>query len=161
MPEMAECSGPMSMTEKELLSIESPEDPRLKRAIEEKFKSGEPVNILIIGKFQAGKSTLINSLFYRRGKPYKEIAEEGKGYDPTSRVVKPYVLDLRLKVRVTLHLYDSPGFQDGRNDNDYLDQIKKLCPKLHLIIFCTKTIHSCQRTRKRLKISIQNLGIVH
>lgn len=133
---MAECGGPMSMTDEELLSIESLEDPRLKRAIEENFKSGEPVNILIIGKYQVGKSTLINSLFYKSGEEYKEIAKEGEGYNPTSCEVKPYVLELCPKV--TLHLYDSPGLQGGGGDARYLDLIKKKCPKLHLVIFCTK-----------------------
>ena len=131
---MAECGGPM--TEEEFLSIESLDDPRLQKAIEENFESGEPVNILIIGKYQVGKSTLINSLFYKPGEPYMEIAKEGEGYDPTSREVKPYVLELFPKV--TLHIYDSPGLQDRGSDKEYLDLIKEKCPKLHLVIFCTK-----------------------
>ena len=137
----------MSMTDEELLSIEILGDPRLKRAIEENFKSGEPVNILIIGKYQVGKSTLINSLFYKRGEPYKEHAKEGEGYNPTSCEVKPYLLELCPKV--TLHLYDSPGLQDGSCDKDYLDLIKKKCPKLHLILFCTKINDSFRQDDKK------------
>ena len=91
---------------------------------------------LVLGRFQVGKSTLINSLFYEKGKKYVKYAEEGDAKKATTTDVKPYPIDYH---GVVCHVYDSPGLQDGQTaDVHYLMKIKRECPDIHLIIYCTK-----------------------
>ena len=58
-------------------SVESIADLPLEDAIREKLESSKELNIVIVGCYQVGKSTLINSLFFEKGKKYRERAEEG------------------------------------------------------------------------------------
>ena len=130
----AECGGSMLEDVSSDESIESLDDPKLKKAITEKFKGDEAINILVFGKYKVGKSTLINSLFYSVGKTY-EMASEGM-YDPTTDKVSCYGCEMH---GVKFNLYDTPGLQDGvKVDAHYLEMIRDYCPKLHLLIYCTK-----------------------
>ena len=111
---------------------ESDNSSLLEKAIKGKFM--EQINILVFGKYKVGKSALINSLFYEEGGEY-EIAREGS-LDPTTDDVEPYTCE---KYGVKFNLYDTPGLQDGiENDSKHLQIIRAKCPKLHLIIYCTK-----------------------
>ena len=149
----AECGGRLS--DEELLSIDSQDDALLQRAIREKFQDGEPINILVTGKFKVGKSTLINTLFYKEGEPY-EIAEDGF-FDPTTEEVVPYQFETN---GIVYKIYDSPGLQDdedGENDTAYLNNIKENCPKLHLIIYCTKINDSLRADDRRVLCNLYSM----
>lgn len=125
------------MSEDDSVSLGNNDGDDLLAAIKKAFKGGKPVNILIVGKYNVGKSTLINSLFYREGEPYRRVAEEAERFQPMTGEITPYILEIC--EGLVFHLYDSPGFQDGtNNDTTYLDKIRSKCPKIHLIIFCTK-----------------------
>ena len=122
-----ECGGPMSEDE----SIESLDHPALKNAINEKFEGDEAVNILVFGKYKVGKSTLINSLFDREDEP-----NDTPKFEPTTEDVHCNTLELH---GVKFNMYDTPGLQDGvRSDAHYLEMVRDKCPKLHLLIYCTK-----------------------
>ena len=74
------------------------------------------------------------TLFYTEGGAY-EVAREGS-LDPTTDDVNLYTREMH---GVKFNMYDSPGLQDGNeSDAKYLQIIREKCPKLHLIIYCTK-----------------------
>ena len=146
----AECSGRLS--DDELLSIDSQDDTRLQKAIREKFQDGEPINILVTGKFKVGKSTLINTLFYKEGEPY-EIAEDGF-FDPTTEEVVPYQFETN---GIVYNIYDSPGLQDGKDgkkDTTYLNQ-KNVPSSTSLSIPQGLTIHFGTTTGEHYVTCIQ------
>ena len=78
----------------------------------------------------------INSLFLEKGRKYRERAQEGS-ISPCTQDVNPHVLQFS---GISYNIYDSPGLQDGCEARDlaYLRQIKAKCPKIHLVIYCTK-----------------------
>ena len=111
------------------------EELPLEDAVRERLNSCKELIILVVGRYQMGKSTLINSLFFQEGGNYIEHATEGSLSRCTDDV-EPYVLEGE---NVSYKIYDSPGLQDGsRNDIKYLRMIKRKCPRIHLIIYCTK-----------------------
>ena len=118
------------------MSVESIADLPLEDATREKLEGSRELNVVVVGCYQVGKSTLINSLFFERGKTYIERAEEGM-MDPCTQDVNPHVLIVQ---GISYKIYDSPGLQDGSKAGDlvYLWKIKHKCPKIHLVIYCTK-----------------------
>ena len=121
---MAECGGPLA-------------NPRLREAVSSRCQGGEgePINILVTGKYRVGKSVLINALFFEQGQRYQLVAREDL-FKPTKPEVKTYTL---VKDGVVCRIYESPGLQDGSDEPEhlYFQMIKEKCPKLHLIIYCT------------------------
>ena len=82
-----------------------------------------------------GKSTLINSLFFEKGSQYVKHAQEGS-MDATTVDVTPHTLKWK---GVSYNIYDSQGLQDGKEDDTvYFAKMSDKCPKIHLIIYCTK-----------------------
>lgn len=119
--------------------------------VRDKFKVDprKPYNIIIVGKYQVGKSTLINSLFYDEDKGFIEYAKEGD-MERTTSEIKFY----KLKVDdVTFHVYDTIGLQDG-NDKEYVKKVIKLSKKAHLVIYCTKL---CDPVRPDEKSALKTL----
>ena len=108
-----------------------PIDEETRRALE----ACKEVNILVMGCYNVGKSTLINSLFYEKGKRYEQKAKEGS-LAPCTQDVKPYELEVN---GINFNIYDSPGLQDGdKKDEVYMRKIKEKCSTIHLVIYCTK-----------------------
>ena len=95
----------------------------------------QPVNFVLVGKYQVGKSALINSMFYKKAKGYQLIAEEGD-LEPTTEVIKYYPREVD---GIMYHIYDTMGLQDGTNkEKAHVKEIKDIFAKAHLIIYCTK-----------------------
>ena len=110
-------------------------DLPLEDAIRQKLKSCREVNIVILGCYHVGKSTLINSLFFKKGEGYMEEAKEGSLRRCTT-VVSPHKMEV---TGISYNIYDSPGMQDGgEGDLVYLRMIRDKCPTIHLVIYCTK-----------------------
>ena len=122
----------LSLEQASLLQLE---DLKLEDAIQAKLDGSKSMNILIVGKHQVGKSTLINSLFYEKGQKYTRLALEGD-LEPTTMEVKSFPLKVG---DTTFHIYDTRGLQDGKgHDIKYIREMKKKCETVHLVIYCTK-----------------------
>ena len=111
------------------------EDLDLPADAKEAFKNSSELNILIFGKYHVGKSTLINSLFYREGEEYVKRATEGN-LEPTTKEVESYKIEMH---GVSCNIFDTQGLQDGSgNDSKYLKKMKRECKTPHLVICCIK-----------------------
>ena len=111
----------------------------LEDAVREKLQSSTELNIVVVGCFQVGKSTLINAMFFQEGKAYVKRAEEGS-MRPCTQEVRRHVLGIKDGDNVVkIKIFDSPGLQDGDNDDrQYLRMLRDECSEVHLIIYCTK-----------------------
>ena len=112
----------------------------LEDAVAQRLRGSTELNVVVMGRFQVGKSTLINTMFFREGEDYKERAVEGSQMTRCTDDVKPHTFIIRDDgIDTKINIFDSPGLQDGRNnDRSYLRKIKEKCPNVHLIIYCTK-----------------------
>lgn len=108
-------------------------------ALNEKLKSLNKLNIIVLGKSGVGKSTLINSVF--RG----NFAETGLGRPVTKDIKKIE------KKEFPLAIYDTPGFElSGRQQNSVKDQImdlindglrsKDINEAIHCIWYCVNVL---------------------
>ena len=101
-------------------------------AFSEKFVPEREVNLLVIGRFGVGKSTLINSMFLQNS---TEQAEMGVDMRRCTSEPKPYTIEVN---GIKFHIWDTPGLQDGEcDDRKYITMIEKKCPKVNLVIYCT------------------------
>ncbi|CAI8017879.1 Translocase of chloroplast 34 homolog, chloroplastic [Geodia barretti] len=111
---------------------------KLPDGLTEKFSTDkeQPVNFVVVGKYQVGKSALINSMFYKKAQGFKEIAIEGD-MEPTTDVIECHG---PCEVHgIEFHIYDTMGLQDGRRkDKAHVSKIKEIFTTAHLIIYCTK-----------------------
>ena len=109
----------------------SPRAPVLEDATRAALQNKE-INILVIGCYHVGKSTLINTLFFDG----EEKAREGASMNPCTSEVDRYTTQVD---GITFNVYDSPGLQDGTGgDRSYILEMAKKCPTLSLLIYCTK-----------------------
>ena len=109
----------------------SPRAPVLEDATRAALQNKE-INILVIGCYHVGKSTLINTLFFGG----EEKAPEGRSMKPCTSEVDRYPTPVD---GITFNVYDSPGLQDGTGgDRSYILEMAKKCPTLSLLIYCTK-----------------------
>ena len=113
---------------------------RVEKAVREKLRCSTELNVLVTGRFQVGKSSLINAMFFREGEDYRQRAEEGSQMTRCTDDVKPHTFIIRdYDIETKINIFDSPGLQDGRDhDKSYLRKMQEKCPKVHLIIYCTK-----------------------
>ena len=94
-------------------SMASLHDIPLEDATRQKLDGSTELYVLVIGRYKMGKSTLINCLFFEKGKRYEKLAIEGS-MDPTTKEVTPYVLKWK---DISYNIYDTPGLQDGQEDD--------------------------------------------
>ena len=108
----------------------------LKNAVRQRLESSKELNLLIVGCYHVGKSTLINSLFFKKGEKYEPKAAEGS-LKACTQEVRAHTL---IMDGVCFNIYDSPGLQDDSTAADlvYLSKIKATCPNIHLVIYCKK-----------------------
>ena len=102
--------------------------PEEKKEIKEWMRKGKSIDILVTGKTGAGKSSLLN---YVLG---KTIFKEGDEKDThcTSRVQ----CELSEKNGIKIRAWDSPGLQDGTDDDRYIQDLKLKCDKVDLMLYC-------------------------
>ena len=101
-------------------------------ALSEKFVPEREVNLLVIGRFGVGKSTLINSMFLQNS---TEQAKVGVDMQRCTSEPKPYTIEVD---GIKFHIWDTPGLQDGEcDDRKYITMIAEKCPKVNLVIYCT------------------------
>ena len=135
-----------------LCTIKSLSDLKLEDAVRCRLEDSKELNILIVGCYQVGKSTLINSLFYKKGEEYIKRAKQGSGRACTKDVTL-YPLEID---GVSFNIYDSPGLQDENGDKKYLKLIAEVCPNIHLIIYCKKM---GEPMRPAEKAALKNLNL--
>ncbi len=109
------------------------------KAIQNKLKNLNMLNLIVLGKTGVGKSTLINSIFR------EELADTGIGKPVTSKIKKITKKD------VPISIYDVPGFELEKGQakeviNGILSLIKKgndsrdINQMIHCILYC---INAC------------------
>ena len=140
------------MAEGGLVAIDVFNDLPLGYAVCQKLEASKELNILIVGRFQVGKSSLINSLFFKEGESYKMRAEEGL-LSPCTRDVTPYTF---LFKDCVFNIYDSPGFQDEESYTKYLKSISKACLNIHLVIYCKKMGEPMRPAEKKALKTLNN-----
>ena len=87
-----------------------------------------------------GKSTLINSLFFKEERGYKEKTLEGAALAPCTDKVTPLMFVGSSELSFKITIYNTPGLQDGNNqDKQHLREIRSQCNSaIHIIVYCTK-----------------------
>ncbi len=99
------------------------------------FKSAKSISILVTGKTGCGKSSLVNGILGVT-LPEESKAEEGSDI---SKACTTNVTSFNIeKEGVDLTIWDSPGLQDGTDDERYLQQMKEKCNERDLTMYCIK-----------------------
>ena len=148
--------------------IQSIRDVPVEDAFKEKLRGVPELNIAVVGCFNMGKSALINCLFFEKDQKYNKKAKEGSGESCTTREAakEPYVLEIN---DVRYNIYDSPGLQDGSDDDlELLQWISQRHDKIHLVIYCTRMeeairpaeIEAMKNVNKAFKKSIWNNTVI-
>ena len=91
--------------------------------------------ILVCGKTGIGKSSLVNSLIGYEvtevGNPGQEINDDA--FLAMTREVKA----VSIKVNgLIVQIWDSPGLQDGMDNEDYLQDMYEKCKDVELVLYC-------------------------
>lgn len=93
--------------------------------------SSRPIHILITGKTGTGKSALLNGLIG------KEVAKEGG--DSLRAQTSEVEAFQRMVNGVPVKVFDSPGLQDGTDQEDeYVQDMREKCKEVDLILYTIK-----------------------
>ena len=108
--------------------------PQLKMPLQPTQKL-EQLSILVCGRSGVGKSSLVNSLV---GRYVCEVGDPGLEVDSLSactKLTEQNCIELGNGIQITI--YDSPGLQDGTNDEEaYLDDMYSKCKDVDLVLYC-------------------------
>ena len=117
------------MAKVDLKSVTYKEDKLdIDKTIEEWKKESKSVKVFVTGKTGTGKSTLVN------GVVGEHVAIEGDTLDPETMKVKMNVCSIG---DVTVHIWDSPGLQDGTKfEEEYKKDIQDNCKDMDLYLYC-------------------------
>ena len=104
-------------------------------------QESEKLSILVCGRSGVGKSSLVNSLV---GRDVCQIGDPGLAVDEDededslgacTKLTKESRLELGNGIQISI--YDSPGLQDGTNDEEaYLDDMYTKCKDVDLVLYC-------------------------
>ncbi len=114
--------------------------PEEKENIKKWIRNGNSIAILVTGKTGAGKSSVLN---YILGKTIFDVGKK-KDAPCTSEVH----CKTSVKNGIKIFAWDSPGLQDGTGDEKYLEDMKKKCTEIDLMLYCI----SMEETRSDLHI---------
>lgn len=97
--------------------------------IKDLLQNSKSLSILLTGKTGSGKSTLANGILGIK------VAEEGASIQRACTMeVQAYTAK---KGRINVTVWDSPGLQDGTDNQEmYLQSIKDKCSKVDLTLYC-------------------------
>ena len=105
-------------------------DPKQMKTVYENAKS---FKLLVTGKTGSGKSTLVNGIL---GVTLPDQAKAKEG----SSITKACTTDVKAfntkKEDIDMTIWDSPGLQDGTDNEDYLQQMKEMCQERDLTMYC-------------------------
>ena len=107
-------------------------DLLLKDTVAKRIEASKVLNIVIVGEYQVGKSTLIRALLSLKGTKM-DMAEYSLHSTKDVRVQK-----IQMEKATTVNIYEPPGFQGESNDLKYMQVTARECPNIHLIIYCKR-----------------------
>ena len=115
-------------------------DMNIQSRFQEGIKSSRTLNIMITGKMDSGKTALINGLFGRKvGAEAREDWSFRGAFTTHVEAYEFYCTDAKI--------WDTPGLQDGTDEDRYLDEMKKCCSNCNLYMYCIRM------TERRLESS--------
>ena len=97
------------------------------------------INVMLVGKTGAGKSTLVNTIF---GVDTEAKVEHGASACKHDKPVTPYhlpLLNIIEGMSTQVVIYDTTGFgESDKQDNELLKYVKNHVNKIHLLLVCHK-----------------------
>ena len=113
--------------------------PQLKMSLQP-TQELEQLRILVCGRSGVGKSSLVNSLV---GRDVCQVGDPGLEVDFLSARTKFTEQNcLKLGNGIQITIYDSPGLQDGTNEEAYLDDMYRKCKDVDLVLYCMNMTES-------------------